>query len=126
MNRSLPYNDNHIIECTCDCTVMTTKGCKHLNCMTTGKRWLSSNHSLRGIDFCPDKHAAPKWSLVGYIECDLCDDVFQDVIAWWLDDDVMNYVEQHCGVTRELQSEDPQVYLCPDCINKIKEMMQHG
>lgn len=127
MLSSIPYSDNHVIECVCDCAECTTADGRHLNCMTTGNRWLKSEKYERGLDYCPcGNAAAPKWRFVDAIYCDQCDNPFHEVIDWWNDDDVMTYIHELTGLTREEQIKSAQLYLCPNCIAEIKAFVNGG
>lgn len=121
-----PYNDDRIIECVCDCSYKTTKDGKHLNCMTTGKRWnrqMKGRDALATVDYCPCG-AEPKWRFISTQYCDNCNEPFHDIIAWWNDPDVMWYFQKATGLTYEDQATDPQLYVCPDCYRRIKALMK--
>lgn len=127
MCSSTPYSDNHVIECVCDCAECTTADGRRINCMTTGNRWLKSDKYERGLDYCPCSNAAaPKWRFVDVIYCDQCDNPFHEVIDWWNDDDVMTYIHELTGLTREEQIKSAQLYLCPNCIAEIKAFVNGG
>lgn len=120
-----PYNDDRIIECVCDCSYKTTKDGKHLNCMTTGRRW---NRQMKGkgvlatVDYCPCG-AEPKWRFVSAQYCDNCNEPFYDVVAWWNDPAVMEYCHRVTGIIRKEQLEHTELDICPDCCKKIREFM---
>ena len=119
---SSPYSDDHVIECVCDCAECTTADGRHLNCMTTGNRWLKSEKHELGLDYCPcGNAAAPQWRFVDVIYCDNCNEPFHEIIDWWNDPDVMDYIHEMCGLTRAQQIEAAQLYLCPDCIEKMRK-----
>lgn len=118
MMLSLPYNDDYIIECVCDCSYATTVDGKHVNCMTTGNRFYSNKGRMRCLDYCP-AHKTPKWRFVDVMYCDNCNEPFHDIVAWWLHCDVMDYIKTLCGLTREKQMAEAQLYLCPSCVDKI-------
>lgn len=120
-----PYNDDRIIECVCDCSYKTTKDGKHLNCMTTGKRWnrqMKGKDALATVDYCPCG-AEPKWRFISTQYCDNCNEPFHDVIAWWNDPAVMEYFHRLIGITRKEQLEHTELDICPDCYKKIRESM---
>lgn len=119
---SLPYNDNHIIECTCDCDQCIGKSGKHLNCMTTGARYYSDKPAL-GVDYHACTHGQ-KWRFVDFVFCDNCNEPFHDIVAWWLDEDVMKYINLMSGLTKAEQEAHAQIYLCPDCCKKIKQFVR--
>ena len=121
---SLPYNDDHVIECVCDCHHATTVDGKHLNCMTTGRRIYGKAGHLLGLDYCPAEGMTPKWRFVDVMYCDNCNEPFHDIVAWWLNHGVMDYIHEMCGLTRAQQIEAPQLYLCPDCVDKMRQFAE--
>lgn len=120
-----PYNDDRVIECVCDCSYKTTKDGKHLNCITTGRRWnrqKKGKDALATVDYCPCG-AEPKWRFISPQVCDSCDETFHDIIAWWNDPAVMERIHKAIGITREDQLKCTEINICPDCYRKIREEM---